>query len=412
MLVNIALVSQGSPEARTTRTASATASHRVVDRRSGCSERGHTEGQEHAPYHPSVSIPAHVSLPGGTTGEAERQLGTAGAEPGWAGALAATLPDVVVIVGADGLILHRNQVAENLFGPLAPVGGHARLLAGAAVDAARLTSDIRTTLGQGLTYRGIASIRDRSGRTAPYTIIVRRDPAGVLVAVARDTIAARERELLERERDATGDFVRRLGHELRTPLNAVLGFAQLLELELLSAEQRADVERILTGGRHMQALLDEVLDLSRVRSGHVDLDVASVPVAEVVRSVVDLTTGLADARSMRVHIAPGEDLVARADRRRLTQVLLNLVDNAVKYGREGGTIRVALSPGSTRGPAGTARTAGTAPPSRRSASRSATTGRGCPRTRCRSCSGPSSGWARTPVGWRAPASAWCSPARW
>ena len=217
------------------------------------------------------------------------------------------------------------------------------------MDAARLTSDIRTTLGQGLTYRGIASIRDRSGRTAPYTIIVRRDPAGVLVAVARDTIAARERELLERERDATGDFVRRLGHELRTPLNAVLGFAQLLELEPLSAEQRADVERILTGGRHMQALLDEVLDLSRVRSGHVDLDVASVPVAEVVRSVVDLTTGLADARSMRVHIAPGEDLVARADRRRLTQVLLNLVDNAVKYGREGGTIRVALSPGSTRG---------------------------------------------------------------
>jgi CheY-like chemotaxis protein/anti-sigma regulatory factor (Ser/Thr protein kinase) len=126
----------------------------------------------------------------------------------------------------------------------------------------------------------------------------------------------------------------------------VLGFAQLLELEALSPEQRADVQRILTGGRHMQALLDEVLDLSRVRSGHVDLDVASVPVLEVARSVIDLATGLADARSMQIVLDPAhEDFVARADRRRLTQVLLNLVDNAVKYGREGGTIRVRLSRG-------------------------------------------------------------------
>jgi CheY-like chemotaxis protein len=93
----------------------------------------------------------------------------------------------------------------------------------------------------------------------------------------------------------------------------------------------------------MQALLDEVLDLSRIRSGRVDMDVASVPVLEVARSVVDLTTGLADARSMTLVVEPAIDLVARADRRRLTQVLLNLVDNAVKYGPEGGTIRVGLA---------------------------------------------------------------------
>lgn len=268
----------------------------------------------------------------------------------WAPALLDALPDVVVVIDADGRIVQRNRVAADLLGHRCPVGSDAALLAAAAVDSDRIEPDVRAALARNMTYRGIATISDLRGRTAPYTLIVRRDASGGTVIIARDTIAARDRELLERERDATADFVRRLGHELRTPLNAVLGFAQLLELEALSPEQRADVQRILTGGRHMQALLDEVLDLSRVRSGHVDLDVASVPVLEVARSVIDLATGLADARLMQIVLDvqnPAEDLVARADRRRLTQVLLNLVDNAVKYGHEGGTIRVALSRGDT-----------------------------------------------------------------
>jgi signal transduction histidine kinase/CheY-like chemotaxis protein len=296
-----------------------------------------------------VSIPTHVSL-----AEDDLRLETASAagEPDWAPALLEALPDLVIVIDATGRIVQRNRVAADLLGHRCPIGSDASLLAATSVDSERISPDIRAALAQNQTYRGSTTIADLHGRSAPYTLIVRRETTGATVIIARDTIAARERELLERERDATADFVRRLGHELRTPLNAVLGFAQLLELEALSPEQRADVQRILTGGRHMQALLDEVLDLSRVRSGHVDLDVASVPVLEVARSVIDLTTGLADARSMRIVLDSPDDFVARADRRRLTQVLLNLVDNAVKYGREGGTIRVALSRGTTSsGPA-------------------------------------------------------------
>ena len=287
-----------------------------------------------------MSIPAHVSL----SGDDLRLENLAANAPDWAPALLDALPDVVVVIDAAGLIIQRNRVAADLLGHRCPVGSDASLLASASADSDHLGPDVRAALAQNDTYRGVATISDLHGRTAPYSLIVRREPSGATIIVARDTIAARERELLERERDATADFVRRLGHELRTPLNAVLGFAQLLELEALSPEQRADVHRILTGGRHMQALLDEVLDLSRVRSGHVDLDVASVPVLEVARSVIDLATGLADARSMQIVLDPAhDDFVARADRRRLTQVLLNLVDNAVKYGREGGIIRVRLS---------------------------------------------------------------------
>ena len=286
-----------------------------------------------------MSIPAHVSL----SADDLRVESSAAETPDWAPALLDALPDVVVVIDAAGVIVQRNRVAADLFGHRCPVGSDASLLFDASVDSERLGPDVRAVLAQGHTYRGIATISDLHGRTAPYTLIVHQ-ANGATIIIARDTIAARERELLERERDATADFVRRLGHELRTPLNAVLGFAQLLELEALSPEQRADLQRILTGGRHMQALLDEVLDLSRVRSGHVDLDVASVPVLEVARSVIDLATGLADARSMQIVLDPADDnFVARADRRRLTQVLLNLVDNAVKYGREGSIIRVRLS---------------------------------------------------------------------
>lgn len=162
--------------------------------------------------------------------------------------------------------------------------------------------------------------------------------------IARDTTDARGRDAAERESRAKDEFVARLGHELRTPLNAVLGFAQLLELEPLPPELREGVDRILSGGRHMQALLDDVLDLARVRAGGVDLDVGPVQVLEVVRGVVELLEPLAGRRGIRRLIRPAAAVAARADRRRLWQVVVNLVGNAVKYGREGGSVRVGIVP--------------------------------------------------------------------
>jgi CheY-like chemotaxis protein len=122
----------------------------------------------------------------------------------------------------------------------------------------------------------------------------------------------------------------------------MLGFAQLLELEDPPPEQRDAVERILVGGRHIQSLLDDVLDLSRIRTGGVDLDVGPVPVLDVAQGVLDLVEPLADKRAIRRYVEPQTALVALADRRRLWQVLLNLIGNAVKYGREGGTVRVGV----------------------------------------------------------------------
>lgn len=276
---------------------------------------------------------------------------------GWPDALLEALPDLVLVAGSDGRIVRRNVVADNVLGDQLPVGGPAAGLLELIRDSERLQEQARAVLDRQQTYRGAFQMSDRNGRFTPYTAAVHPLPDGGCVIVIRDTVAAREREAVERQRDSSDAFVSRLGHELRTPLNAVLGFAQLLELEPLSAEQRADVQRILTGGRHMQALLDEVLDLSRVRGGGTDLDVASVPLLEVVRGAVDLVAGLAERRGIALILdiqsgqagaadeppeAAPENIVVRADRRRLTQVLLNLIDNAVKYGRAGGKVTVRL----------------------------------------------------------------------
>jgi signal transduction histidine kinase len=129
----------------------------------------------------------------------------------------------------------------------------------------------------------------------------------------------------------------RASHELRTPLHAILGFGQLLALDSLSESQRHSVEQIIAGGRHLLALIEDLLDLSR--AGELSTD--PVEVGEEIAHAVALCSPLAAERSLTVNLElPGEPLRATADRRRLKQVLLNLISNAVKYNRAGGSLTV------------------------------------------------------------------------
>jgi CheY-like chemotaxis protein len=141
---------------------------------------------------------------------------------------------------------------------------------------------------------------------------------------------------------AKSQFLSRMSHELRTPLNAVLGFAQLLELREQSPDDRDAVEHILRGGNHLLALINEVLDLSRIEAGDMTLSPEPVHVADVVDEAIGLVRPLAAGRSVTLtvdHQRPCPHHVL-ADRQRLKQVLLNLLSNAVKYNRFGGTVVV------------------------------------------------------------------------
>ena len=138
---------------------------------------------------------------------------------------------------------------------------------------------------------------------------------------------------------SNSEALSRVSHELRTPLTAILGFGELLALDHLSESQRHSVEQILAGGRHLLALVEDLLDHSCLTAGNLELVAVDVR-AEIERGVA-LLRPLATEKSLTVAVevdASQAPVVALADRRRLTQVLLNLISNAIKYNRPGGSI--------------------------------------------------------------------------
>ena len=150
----------------------------------------------------------------------------------------------------------------------------------------------------------------------------------------------------ERASLAKSEFLSRMSHELRTPLNSVLGFAQLLEMDDLSDQQGQAVGHILRAGQHLLNLIDEVLDIARIESGHLDLSVEAVLVLDVLGDAVDLARPLAEERAVRLTVDARSclpDTYALADRQRLLQVLLNLLSNATKYNTRTGRVDISVA---------------------------------------------------------------------
>ncbi len=157
------------------------------------------------------------------------------------------------------------------------------------------------------------------------------------------------RDEAERASSAKTEFLSRMSHELRTPLNAVLGFAQLLENdpdEPLSNCQKDSVDQILVAGWHLLKLINEVLDLSRIESGKVSLEVGDMEVEPLLDECLALLSPVAAQRKIRINLerASVQGCWLRGDEMRFKQVLLNLLSNAIKYNREGGDVRVGCSP--------------------------------------------------------------------
>ena len=152
---------------------------------------------------------------------------------------------------------------------------------------------------------------------------------------ARAEVAAAERELRAKSR-----FMSRMSHELRTPLNAVLGFAQLMMADAHeSALRRERLGHITAAGQHLLALVDDILELSRLEGGELAIRLEPVPLASVLAQVLPLVAPQAQARAISL-TAEATQAVVMADATRLRQVLLNLLTNAIKYNRPLGTVQV------------------------------------------------------------------------
>ena len=158
------------------------------------------------------------------------------------------------------------------------------------------------------------------------------------------------KEDAEKANDAKSRFMSRMSHELRTPLNSVLGFSELaLNESRLSAEQRRQLEAINQSGHHLLELVNEILDLSRLESGTLQVKLQPVYLPDILDQCHSMTTPFAASHDVALTVLPIDPSVCcvDADPLRLKQVIINLLSNAVKYNRAGGRVYVEVEPGAS-----------------------------------------------------------------
>jgi signal transduction histidine kinase/ActR/RegA family two-component response regulator len=212
------------------------------------------------------------------------------------------------------------------------ISGISRRIAEAAANAVRL--------GVGEPLLPVRPGADELGRLADSLLLAQT------LAAERSAEIIEARDAAVRATDAKNVFLSHTSHELRTPLNSVMGFAQLLRMSDLNEEDRDGATRILDAGRHLLSLINELIDISRIESGDLNLSIERVSVLAAVEDASRLLTPLAVAQSIEIKTdCPNASLTVQADQQRLSQILVNLLSNAVKYGPRDGRIRISGAEG-------------------------------------------------------------------
>jgi PAS domain S-box-containing protein len=276
-----------------------------------------------------------------------------------------TATDGIIVVDGEGRILHVNRSAEALFGfdqneimgekltiLLEP---ESHVAAMDYLEGIRLNG-VRSILNDGRDVRG----RERKGGALPLFMTISRvgDPATLnrFCVVLRDITHWKkvEADLTEAKRAAESssahktDFLAKISHEIRTPMNAILGFSQVMMTESfgpLGNERYAQYAKdIHASGEHVISLVNDLLDLSKVAAGKLELNFASVDVNAVVASAIAMIQPQANSGKVILRTQLGEHIpMVVADERALRQIVLNLLSNAAKFTDAGGQVFVSTS---------------------------------------------------------------------
>jgi PAS domain S-box-containing protein len=260
--------------------------------------------------------------------------------------------DAIVSKDLNGVVQTWNKSAERMFGYRADeiIGKPITLI---IPDERRAEED--TVLGRiraGLTVEHFETVRRRKDGT-PIEISLSVSPirtsTGTIIGaskIARDITVqrqlARDAEEANRIKD---EFLAMLSHELRTPLNAVLGYTRMLRMpDMDEARQARAIDVIERNAQILSQLVSDVLDISRIVTGKMEMKLAGCDVAEFVCAAADIVRPSADSRGVALKVTlPQVPVWARCDADRMQQVLWNLLTNAVKFTPRGGRIDVAVT---------------------------------------------------------------------
>jgi len=168
-----------------------------------------------------------------------------------------------------------------------------------------------------------------------------------------EELVTQQQELIQKSREVEGasqaksEFLSSMSHELRTPLNAIVGFSELMLDGVtgeINDEQRDCLNDILSSGQHLLNLINDVLDLSKIEAGRMELRLENLNLADVIDDVVSTVKPMLDESRHKIGVSVGESLPqVRADKSRLRQILLNLLGNAIKFTPPGGELRIEVT---------------------------------------------------------------------
>jgi len=255
-------------------------------------------------------------------------------------------PDALLIVDSGHRIEYANQRAEQVF------GYGAGSLIGQPI--ARLLPELNAQAGElpGQGSRRDLTARTRLGKEFPSDVSFSTVPfpeGSRLCLTVRDVSERREIEdslrqaklAAEAANQAKSAFLSSMSHELRTPLNAILGFTELLREEAnLTPEQRESLGEIYDSGEHLLKLINDILDLSKIEAGRMQLSIEPVCLGDITDTCRSMIEPMARKHGIALHFEMEHcrDTRVLADRTRLLQSLLNLASNAIKYNHAGGSV--------------------------------------------------------------------------
>ena len=166
-----------------------------------------------------------------------------------------------------------------------------------------------------------------------------------LTAVENEKSLLLAKEEVDKASHAKSAFISNMSHELRTPMNVILGYSQILESsDSIHESDKSSAQEILKAGYHLLDLINEVLDLAKIESGHIKLNLEQIELTELIDECLSLVSSLAAKQDITIHRGNIVKTFVYSDSIRLKQVLINLLSNAIKYNHEQGEVGIEVTP--------------------------------------------------------------------